>query len=451
MGSERYPIRQNGIYHNLPQFDPKIKDLTAIVTGANGISGFHTCRALLESPDRWEKIYAMSRRPPPDAMMALLTREQRRKIEHVSIDFLQNPKEVAEAMKNAGVERVDYVFFYSYLQPRPPPGSPAWSNDEELVEVNSALLRNFLSALPLCSLHPRRILLQTGAKNYGSIYGRSREPCIESDPQPSHLAPNFYYSQEALLFQYCKEHSETGWNIIMPSWIIGATTNAQMNAYYAFSVYAAVAAKRSLPLVFPGDWTTWQGLVFHSSARLTGYLSEWAVLEDKCANQRFNSTDTGAVTWDRWFERFAEWFGITAGVQPPSGNLENPVVVTGLPGEKSPIGYGPPVENKSSFTFQQWALDPENRKAWNELMAESDGLLTHDPFEDGSETFVFGDAALPVWGRHLSSNKARRLGWTGFVDTVEGVFEMYWEMGGDGRKGMGMVSAMKVKEARPLV
>ena len=30
-----------------------------------------------------------------------------------------------------------------------------------------ALLRNFLDALPLASIKPKRIMLQTGAKNYG--------------------------------------------------------------------------------------------------------------------------------------------------------------------------------------------------------------------------------------------------------------------------------------------
>lgn len=107
MGSENHPVRQSGIYHNLPQFDPDIKGLTAIVTGANGISGFHTCRALLDSPQRWSKIYAMSRRPPPEGMMNLLTPEQRGKIEHVASDFLKKPEELAEAMKKAGIGKVD--------------------------------------------------------------------------------------------------------------------------------------------------------------------------------------------------------------------------------------------------------------------------------------------------------------------------------------------------------
>jgi nucleoside-diphosphate-sugar epimerase len=112
MGSESQPLRNSGIYHNLPTFSLSIKNLTAIVTGANGISGFHTVRALLDSPQRWSKIYAMSRSPPPKVMMDLLTEEQRAKVQHVKSDFLEDSEVLAKAMKDAGVESVDCEFPY---------------------------------------------------------------------------------------------------------------------------------------------------------------------------------------------------------------------------------------------------------------------------------------------------------------------------------------------------
>lgn len=132
MGSEGYPVQHKGIYHNLPTFDPSIKNLTAIVTGANGISGFHTMRVLLESPERWSKVYALSRRPPPKEMMGLLTEAQRSRVQHVAVDFLEDPKKIADAMTAANVT-ADYIFFYSYLQPRPPPGAMVWSNAEYVI------------------------------------------------------------------------------------------------------------------------------------------------------------------------------------------------------------------------------------------------------------------------------------------------------------------------------
>lgn len=135
MGSAHLPVQTKGIFHSLPTFSSDIKDLTAIVTGANGISGFHTMRVLLESPQRWKKVWAASRRPPPKEMMDLLPAEHRSRVEHVACDFLSKPEEIAQQLKEKNVT-ADYVFFYSYAQPKPAPGAPAWSNAQELVDVN---------------------------------------------------------------------------------------------------------------------------------------------------------------------------------------------------------------------------------------------------------------------------------------------------------------------------
>lgn len=336
MGSEHHPVHHNGIYHSLPTFDPAIKDLTAIVTGANGISGFHTMRVLLNSPERWKKVYALSRRPPPKEMMALLPESQRARVQHVAVDFLHSPEKISEALTGANVT-ADHIFFYSYLQPKPAPGAAAWSNAEELVKVNSALLDNFLQALPLAKVTPKRFLLQTGAKNYGLHLGRARIPSIESDPQPYQLEPNFYYPQEKLLFSYCQAN-HTSWNVIRPAWIIGAVNNAQMNALHPFAIYAAVQAQKGEALSFPRDWDTWQWEAHHSTAMLTGYLSEWAVLEDKCKNEAFNSQDTGPLSWDRFYEELVRWFGAEKGIQPPEEDLSKFKEVKGKGGKETPMG-----------------------------------------------------------------------------------------------------------------
>ena len=268
--------------------------------------------------------------------MGLLRPDQRSRVQHVAVDFLDDPKKIADAITSAGVS-ADYVFFYSYLQPRPPPGAMVWSNADELVKVNSALLDNFLKALSLAKVTPKRFLLQTGAKNYGVHIGRARVPAIESDPQPAHLAPNFYYPQEKSLFEYCKANN-TSWNVIRPAWILGAVNNAQMNALHPFAIYAAVQAQKGEPLYFAGDWDDWQGESHHSSAMLTGYLSEWAVLEDKCKNEAFNSQDTGAVSWDRIYEELVRWFGVDKGIHPPEEDRSKFHEFQGAGGKATPMG-----------------------------------------------------------------------------------------------------------------
>lgn len=92
-------IRSKGIYHGLPVFPSTIKGLSAIVTGANGISGDHMVRVLDESPERWSNIYALSRRPPP------VERKWKSNVKHVTMDFLySSPAEMADKLKKEGVK-----------------------------------------------------------------------------------------------------------------------------------------------------------------------------------------------------------------------------------------------------------------------------------------------------------------------------------------------------------
>ena len=268
---------------------------------------------------------------------------------------------------------------------------------------------------------------------------------MESDPQPASLEPNFYYPQEKLLFDYCKVNPGVGWNVIRPAWIIGAVNNAQMNALHPWAVYAAVQSAKGEPLHFAGDIAEWQVPLFHSTARLTGFLTEWAVLEDKCKDQAFNSNDTSPFTMDRFLEELARWYG-AKGVVPPTDDEAKYHTVVWKKGKDTPLGYGPPqvLRIQPALTLSEWARQPENANVWKELMVQSGGKLTHNPFDDIEAHFTFGDAV--TLRMTLSMNKARRLGWTGFVDTTESIFEMYQDM-----ETLGMLPKLKVNDPRPYV
>lgn len=177
MSSQSYPLRTSGIYRNLPSFDPNLKGLQAIICGATGISGFHTLRALLDQPHRWSKIYALSRSPLSEQQLALLTKEQVERVQHISIDLSKDGKQIAEQLKEAKVQ-ADYGFYYTYIQPKKDKdGNKLSAMDprmaEALVDANVEPFKNFLSALDLAGLRPKRILLQTGGKNYGVHIGLS--------------------------------------------------------------------------------------------------------------------------------------------------------------------------------------------------------------------------------------------------------------------------------------
>jgi nucleoside-diphosphate-sugar epimerase len=443
MSSEKYPLRRSGIYRNLPTFDPSITDLNAIVVGATGISGFNTIRSLLDSPHRWSTIYALSRSPIPEEMLAVLTDEQKYRIKHVSIDLTASGEKLASQLKDGDVE-AEYVFFYGYISPKSVSDMDPKA-EEELVKANKPILENFLAALEIANLEPKRILLQTGGKNYGGQIGRARLPYIESDPQPRHLSQNFYYPQEDMLKAYCEKHPKTGWNVIRPFGVIGAVSKAGMNTFIPFAVMAAVQAEKNEPLFFGGDIDEWQYELLHSSAPLTGFLSEWAVLEEHCKNQDFNAHDGSPVSWDRFFEELARWYG-APGIEGPEldDSKFNDVVLKG--GKEAPLGYGPPTKIRISRSLMEWSKEASNLETWKKMMDNSNGKLKVDVFEEGGMgNFDMADFVYYKIGQP-SSAKFRRFGFSGFVDTMESVFEMYQDLA-----KMGVIPAPKVEAARPMI
>ena len=50
-------VRNVGIYHGLPAYSSDITGLTAIITGANGISGYYMYRVLSQDTKRWNKVH----------------------------------------------------------------------------------------------------------------------------------------------------------------------------------------------------------------------------------------------------------------------------------------------------------------------------------------------------------------------------------------------------------
>ena len=77
----------------------------------------------------------------------------------------------------------------------------------------------------------------------------------------------------------------------------------------------------------------------------------------------------------------------------------------------------------------QWAQRSENQQAWEE-MAQKHGLKGN-PFESGSlaRIFQFLDfATLVPYPSSYSMTKARKVGWNGFVDSIESHMEVIEEM-----------------------
>lgn len=430
MSSRSQPLRVSGIYRNLPQFGPEINGLSAIVCGASGISGFHALRALLDTP-RWSRIFILSRSPLSDAAKSFLTEEQLSRVTHISVDLLSSAATIARSLQLAQA-KADYVFYYAYLQPESVVDPMHPDAAKGLIETNVPMFQNLLDALPLADTVPRRILLQTGGKNYGVHIGRVRTPLVESDPQPRHIADNFYYHQEDAMRLFCEKFPGTSWNVVRPFAIIGSAPSSPINTFMCFAVYAIVQAQKGEPIRFGGDLDAWQFEASHSTARLTGYLSEWAVLEPECANEAFNAVDGLTLSMDRFFEALARWWGVSRGVVGPSMNSADFDKILTLGGDdKNPLGYGPPREMRRQFTMMDWADEKVNEEIWMNMMNESHGKLTWNPFKGNKDVFN-GDFTYLRFGT-ASLGKCKQFGYNGSVDSLESVHEMYMECG---KRGM---------------
>ena len=456
-------IQSVDIYHGLPVYPPSLTNLTAIITGANGISGHHMLRVLAASPHRWTKIYCLSRRPPyiPEGADGLPSN-----VTHIPIDFLESPTRIAQLLSSHNVTHVDYVFFFAYIQPPPAPRQPQsqsgpdttgqprlWSNSSEMVRLNSALLSNFLSALRLTNppLLPKRIVLQTGAKHYGGHLGLTKQPSVEDSPRISEteFEPNFYYAQEDILFDYCRQtQGKTGWNAVMPGPILGAVPDAAMNFAYGLAVYGTVCRRLGREMVFPGEVGSWQAGYSVSSAGLDAWFEEWVALQREeegegggadggtggnttTANQRFNICDSSSFTWELVWPHLGRWFGVTAtgpeadDHHPHHSHLDDLYPLSRPPPfPKPPRGYGSAPTIRSKFSLVSWAQQPDVIQAWNELAKEHDLAPRYRDLAgeamNSERLFAFLDRTLCRGSAlMLSMDKSRALGWHGFVSTIE--------------------------------
>ena len=133
-------------------------------------------------------------------------------------------------------------------------------------------------------------------------------PSFESDSRIT-LENNFYYPQEDILAKYCAENG-LGWNVVRPSYIIGAVRDNLLNHMTGFAVYASVQAHLKRPLAFPGDYLAWDREMCQSTAIMNAYLEEWAVLTPEAENEAFNAQDGLPFTWGRFWPYLASWYGI---------------------------------------------------------------------------------------------------------------------------------------------
>ncbi|PQE24473.1 hypothetical protein CJF30_00009946 [Rutstroemia sp. NJR-2017a BBW] len=132
------PTPTPNIYHALPTYPSESTPhrRTAIVTGASGISGQYMLRHLASYPERWEKVWALSR-GRPGVLDSLQGKEGKVSIEHVAVDFLAGKEDIAKVLREKGVS-ADTVFFFAYMEVKGEgeEDEGMWGAQGKMLEVN---------------------------------------------------------------------------------------------------------------------------------------------------------------------------------------------------------------------------------------------------------------------------------------------------------------------------
>ncbi|KZF21420.1 NAD dependent epimerase/dehydratase family protein [Xylona heveae TC161] len=383
---------------------------SAIVTGATGILGREIVFALGKDPQKWQTVYALSRSQKEDYPS---------NVQHGRIDLQAGPQELAKQLQ--GIE-AEYLFFTAYLQK---------DSEQENWDTNGAMLENFLEALSMTGAEKKlkRVILTTGAKQYGLHLGPAKNPMEESDPEVkgSGRPPNFYYRQQEALRTKSKGKG-WDWVVTYPNVVIGVAKGNFMNFATALGIYATVTKELKEPFIFPGNPDLYTGFDCFTYSQLHAQFCLWAALEPKCANENFNVVNGDVQSWQTLWPKVATKFGVhipakqfslKAGVENEVELIERPPIAD----QAAEMGivdriYRGKLIMKVDLT--KWAQRPEVKKAWDTVVARHG--LDKDAFDKATWlflNFVLGKNSDVV----INMTKARKLGWTGYYDTWDSLSE----------------------------
>lgn len=296
------------------------------------------------------------------------------------------------------------------------------------------MLKNFLEALTLNGNKLKRVILTTGAKQYGLHLGPVKCPMEESDPwiDSPGRPPNFYYTQQRILHAHAKEHNYT-WTVTYPNDVIGVAKGNFMNMATSLALYAAISAELSGELEFPGSQTFYNRFDCYTSAKLHAEFNLWAAMEKACENEAFNVVNGDQETWANMWPKLARRYG----AKVPSRQFERPTP----DGSARALAEKPPFEDGAAVTGMEgivqqgkveqrielvkWSQREEVKEAW-ERIAERQGLE-----KEGLEKATWGFLGF-VLGRNfdivISMSKARKAGWNGYKDSWTAMEETFDEL-----------------------
>ncbi|PIA50585.1 hypothetical protein AQUCO_01200050v1 [Aquilegia coerulea] len=257
---------------NKPEEDevPTKYQSVGLVIGVTGITGNSLAEILplSNTPGGPWKVYGVARRPQPawNTDYPIL---------YIQCDITNKDETL---LKLSSLTDITHIFYVSWA-PCP--------TEAENCEVNSKMLRNVLQAVIPNAPNLQHICLQTGTKHYtgelDSLGKRLAHDTPFREDVPRLDTPNFYYTQEDILFEEIKNKEGLTWSIHRPTLIFGFSPYSLMNLIGTLCVYAAICKHEGKKLRFPGLRASFEGFFEASDADLIAEHQIWASMADQYA------------------------------------------------------------------------------------------------------------------------------------------------------------------------
>ena len=258
---------------------------------------------------------------------------------------------------------------------------------EQVIEdaaANLALLENVVTATEAAAAGLRHVHLVQGGKYYGVHVGPFPTPADEAQPRAP--VDNFNYDQQDYLSARAAAARWT-WSASRPNTLVHFSPAIARNLVSTLGAWAAICRELGAALDFPGPPAAYASLTQVTSIELLARAIAWMVTEPACANEAFNVTNTDLFRWHALWPRLAEAFAMPLGSVRP----------------------------------QRLAEVMAGRDAlWRQVCARH-GLA--QARLDRVANWGYADATLErTWDEILSHNKARRLGFHDWDDSLARFF-----------------------------
>jgi nucleoside-diphosphate-sugar epimerase len=288
VGWDDAQVRAGGTQEELETV-PKV----ALIAGVTGIVGNTLADQLAEedAPGGPWKVYGLARRPKPDWL-------NQSNLIYIQCNLLEREQTLA---KLSPLHDVTHIFYVTWVNR---------DAEEESCEANGGMLRNVIDALLPNAKQLQHIVLQTGGKHYTGPFAYAGKLEIPDAPfkedSPRLPCPNFYHTQEDIVFDTVKQKQGLTYSVHRPTVIFGFTAGNLMNMVCTLAVYASICKYEGKPLIFPGNRVCWAQLFDASDASLIAEQEIWACLDPKAKNQAFNSSNGDVFIWKRLWYLLAE-------------------------------------------------------------------------------------------------------------------------------------------------